>query len=146
MSTFKELAGSVQTLEANGGAISNGAAGAADDANLDNTTELAFAYDFELNAGFGSSVTAGEDVDLYLVPVLDGTNEADKDTSTPKFQDSHYRGTFITANTGTTARRMTIEGVPVGPYAYKAYLVNKSGQTVSATWTLKAFPVKSQSA
>lgn len=144
MATIKELAGTPQTLEANGGSISNGAAGNANDAALDNTTELAFAYDFELNAGFGSSVTSGEDIDLYLVPKLDGTNYADKDTSTPLFQPSHYAGKFITPNTGTTARRMTIEDVDVGPYVYDAWLVNLSGQTVSTGWTLKAFPVKAQ--
>ena len=144
MATIKALAGSSQTLEASGASVSNNAVGTADDSNLDNTTELAFYYDFELNGGFGSSVTAGEDLDLYLVPKVDGTNLADKDTSTPLFQPSHYRGTFITPTNGTSARRMTIEAVPLGPYVYTAYVHNKSGQTLSSTWTLKAFPVKAQ--
>ncbi len=144
MATIKELAGTPQTLaNANGGSTANNAATAAG-TDLDNTTELAFSYDFELNGGFGSSVTAGEDLDLYLVPKLDGTNAADKDASTPLFQPSHYAGTFITPTNGTAARRMTIPGVVVGPYLYTAYVHNKSGQTLSANWTLKAFPVKAQ--
>lgn len=137
-------AGTVQTLaNANGGSTANNAATAAG-TDLDNTATLARYYNFELNGGFGSSVTAGEDLDLYLVPKLDGTNAADKDTSTPLFQPSHYAGTFITPTTGTAARRMTIEGVEVGPHVYTAYVWNKSGQTLSANWTLKAFPVLDQ--
>jgi hypothetical protein len=141
---IKLKAGTPQTLEASGASVSTTAVGTANDADLDNTATLAFSYDFELNGGFGSSVTAGEDLDLYLVPKLDGTNAADADTSTPLFQPDHYAGTFITPTTGTAARRMTIGGVDVGPYKYTAYVHNKSGQTLSATWVLKAFPVLDQ--
>ena len=142
---IKLKAGTPQTLEANGASITNGAAGFADDADLDNTAALAFSYSFVLYAGFGSSVAALEDIDLYLVPKLDGNNEADKDTSTPVFQPSHSAGTFVTPTTGTAARRMTVEGVTVGPYKYVGRLVNKSGQTVSAGWTLTAYPELVQS-
>lgn len=144
MATIKQLAGTPQTLEASGASVSNGAVGTANDADLDNTTELAFAYDFKLNAGFGSSVTAGEDIDLYLVPKLDGTNAATSDTSTPLFQADHYAGTFITPTNGTSSREMTLQARVVGPYKYTAYLHNKSGQTVSSTWSLTAYPVKAQ--
>lgn len=145
MATIKQLAGTAQTLaNANGGSTANNAATAAG-TDLDNTSELAFSYDFELNGGFGSSVTAGEDIDLYLVPKLDGTNAADSTSGSLLFQPAHYRGTFITPTTGTAARRMTVEGVALGPYLYTAYVWNKSGQTLSANWTLKAFPVKAQS-
>jgi len=141
---IKEKAGTAQTLEASGASTSNNAVGTANDADLDNTATLAFSYDFELNGGFGSSVTAGEDLDLYLVPKLDGTNAAAADTSTPLFQPSHYAGTFITATNGTATRYMTIPGVAVGPYKYTAYLHNKSGQTLSSGWALKAYPVLAQ--
>jgi len=144
MADFKAKAGTSQTLEASGASCSNNASVKADDANLDNTTTLAFTYSFLLSAGFGSSVTAGEDIDLYLVPMLDGTNEADKDTSTPLFAPSHFAGTFITPTNGTAARLMTIEGVVVGPYKYVARLHNKSGQTISSTWSLVAYPELAQ--
>lgn len=138
MADIKQKAGTVQTLaNANGASTTNNSANAAG-TDLDNTTELAHTYSFELNGGFGSSVTAGEDIDLYLVPKLDGTNAADAGSAV--YQPSHFAGTFITPTTGTAARRMTIEGVTVGPYKYTAYLHNKSGQTLSANWTLKAFP------
>jgi len=144
MATIKELAGTPQTLEASGASVSNNAVGTANDADLDNTTELAFTCSFVLNGGFGSSVTAGEDIDLYLVPKIDGTNAADSDTSTPLFQPSHYAGTFITPTNGTSARRMTLEARAVGPYKYTAYVHNKTGQTLSSTWTLTAYPEKAQ--
>lgn len=145
MATFKLLAGTVQTLEANGAAVANGAVGTANDADLTNVTELAFAWDFELNGGFGASVTASEDLDLYLVPKLDGTNAANSDATTPVFQPGHFRGKFVTPTNGTAARRMTLEGVPLGPYPYTAYVHNLSGQQLSSGWVLKAFPVKEQS-
>lgn len=145
MADLKLKAGTTQTLQnGDGASISNNAVGTVG-TDLDNTTELAFSYSFELNAGFGSSVTAGEDIELYLVPKLDGTNLADKDTSTPRFAPAHYAGTFITPTSGTATRRLTIPAVTLGPYKYTAYLWNKSGQTVSANWTLKAFPEKAQS-
>lgn len=144
MATIKQLAGSSQTLEASGASTSNNAVGTANDADLDNTTELAFAFDFALNGGFGSSVAAGEDLDLYLVPKLDGTNAAASDASTPLFQPDHYAGTFITPTNGTSARLMTLQARPVGPYKYTAYVHNKSGQTLSSGWALTAYPTKAQ--
>lgn len=142
---IKQKAGTPQTLEASGASVSNNAVGTANDADLDNTSALAFSWSFELNGGFGSSVTAGEDLDLYLVPKLDGTNAGAADTSTPLFQPGHYAGTFVTPTNGTTARRMEIQGVVLGPYKYTAYVWNKSGQTLSSTWTLTAYPELAQS-
>lgn len=141
---LKLKAGTVQTLEASGASVSNGAAGVADDQDLDNTTTLAPVWDFELNAGFGTSVAVDKSIDLYLVPKLDGTNEADKDTSTPKFAAGHFAGSFVTVTTGTGARRMTVSGVVLGPYKYVARLVNSAGVTLSATWALKAYPTLNQ--
>ena len=145
MADLKLKTGTTQPLaNANGAAISNNAAAAAG-TDLDNTTQLAPLYNFELDGGFGASVTTLEDIDLYLVPKLDGTNAAAVDAATPNFQPSHFGGTFITPTTGTASRKMTVSGVAVGPYLYTAYLHNKSGQTLSANWTLKAFPVLGQS-
>lgn len=138
MADIKLKAGTPQVLaNANGASTTNNSANAAG-TDLNNTTEFAFTYSFELNGGFGSSVTAGEDLDLYLVPKLNGTNLADVGTAV--FQPEHFAGTFITPTTGTAARRMTVQEVAVGPYLYTAYIHNKSGQTLSANWTLTAYP------
>lgn len=143
MSAIKELAGTPQTLEASGGSISNTAAGQANDAVLDNTTELAFWYDFRLVAGFGSSVAAGTAIYLYLLAELDGSNPQTADTTTPLMPPDAFSGIFNVVTTGTGTRPLDIKGVPVGPYKYQAWLVNATGQTLSS-WTLTAYPVKAQ--
>ena len=58
---------------------------------------------------------------------------------------SPVNGWFITPTTGTAARRMTVEGVVLGPYKYVGYIHNKSGQTVSSGWTLTGYPEIAQS-
>jgi hypothetical protein len=141
---IKQKAGTVQTLEASGAAVSNGDWGTANDADLDNTATLAFSYDFVLTCAFGSSVSADKDITLILVPKINGTDAADIDTANDKFQEDHYAGSFRTKTTGTSSRRMTIQGVPVGPYKYTAYLFNESGVQISATWVLAAYPVLAQ--
>lgn len=145
MADIRQKPGTAQTLEANGGSIANGAAGEANDQDFDNTTEKAFSVNFVLNAGFSTSVAANEDLDLYLVPRIDGTNLADQNAAGAVFQPSHLAGTFISPTTGTSVRRMTIEGVAVGPYKYRAYIVNRAGVTVAAAWTLVAYPVIAES-
>lgn len=144
MSTIKQLAGSSQTLEANGGSCSNNAAVQANDANLNNTTELAFTYDFWLDVGFGSSVGALGSISLYLIPSLDGTNFAALDSSTPNFSPQQFSGFFTTPTTGTATRFLAVQAVVLGPYKYQAWLVNATGQTMSSGWTLVAYPVKAQ--
>ena len=79
------------------------------------------------------------------MPKFDGTNAATIDTANDRAQPSHYAGTFITPTTGTASRKLTIEGVDVGPHLYTAYLFNQSGQQVSANWSLKAYPTLHQS-
>lgn len=145
MADFKLKAGTSQVLEANGASTSTADWGVANDADLDNTTALAPTWDFVLNGGFGSSVTALSQLDLILVPKIDGTNLADIDTANDNYQFSHLRGTFTTASSGTSARRLTVEGVNLGPYKYTAYVYNRSGQTLSSGWTLTAYPVINQS-
>jgi hypothetical protein len=142
---IKLKAGTPQTLEASGGSVSDAAWGTANDADLDNTTQLAMFYNFALTCGFGSSVTALEDINLYLVPKLDGTNEADIDTANDNAQPSTFAGIFVNASSGTSSRILTLEGVQVGPCKYVAYIENKSGQTISSGWTLVAYPVLKQS-
>lgn len=145
MGAIKELAGTPQTLEASGGSISNTAAGQANDAVLDNTTELAFTCDFALTFAPGSALAVGNVIYLYLIPELDGTNPADDDTGTPYFQPDHFSGTFVNGHaSGTGTRIVTVQQISIGPYKYQAWLLNSSGQTISGGWGLVAYPVKAQ--
>lgn len=141
---IKLKAGTTQTLEANGASVTNTDWGTANDQDLDNTTQLAPEWNFELNAGFGASVSTGQPITLVLVPKLDGTNAGDIDTTNDKWQPDHAAGTFRTAATGTTARLLTLQRVPLGPFKYTAYLFNEAGVTISAGWALKAYPVLDQ--
>lgn len=144
MADIKQQTATSQTLSSSQAAVSNGAVGTLA-ADLNNTTALAFTFSFDLNAGFGTSVSANSQIDLYLVPKLDGTNASAVDTSTPVFQPDHYAGTFVTPTTGTATRRMSVQNVRVGPYAYTVYLHNRSGVQVSSSYTLIAYPELVQS-
>lgn len=143
------MAGNIQakevaaiTLEGNGGNLSTATEVEANDTTLDCRTsgnaEGAMYANFELNAGFGSSPTVGTVVELYLVPALDGTNYAEVDATNHLLQPQCYAGAFVILKSQTAAQRLVILGVPVQPCLYKAYVLNKSGQTMSSTWTLKA--------
>ena len=146
MSQIKEFAGTPQTLEASGASISNGQSGVANDADLDNTTALGFTWSFTLTASYGSNVTALQPIQLYLVPKLDGTNLADVVSgASPSFQPNHFRGTFVNASGSTTGPLiLTVEGVPLDPAKYTAYLWNQSGQTLSSGWALVGYPTSAQ--
>lgn len=140
MSELRLGTGTSQTLEANGASTANGLVVQANDADLDNTVVLEPEWHFRLTCGFGASVTAWVPITLILVPLLDGTNVADIDTTNQKFQPDHCGGVFYTATTGTASRRLDVQGAELGPYKYRAYLYNESGQTLSAGWSLVAWP------
>lgn len=114
--------------QASGNLINNGASGGP---FLYGTFELVGAP----TAAWGAAVTNQAAVDLYLVPSMDGTNFAHASTS--GLPPSAYRGSFVSHVSGNVARqRMTIEGVPLMPMAYQAWLHNQGGQTLASGWSL----------
>lgn len=126
----------------NGASIASTSASASSATALDMRTNgngsECFWGNFELKAGASVSTSvASKTVDLYLVPATDGTNYEDVDTVTPFFPPNTYRGSFVMITSATTVRRMVIEGVPLQPMIYNAYLVNNLGQTISANWGLR---------
>lgn len=138
MGTLKQSAPAASTtLMSSGGAVSNAAAAACSSANLDNATALGFSGAFRLTTnGFGSTTgIAGKTIDLYLVAELDGTNFPEVDASTPNLPADAYRGSFEIIDTNTT-QYLDLEGIELGPFVYKAYIVNNSGQQLSAGWSL----------
>lgn len=137
------------TLESSGSSQANNTQVAASTANLDNrsggiTGAESYAFDFELNGGFGSSPAVGAVIGLYAVPAIDGTNFADVDTSNHNMPPACFIGTFVVNKAQTTAQRLVVLGVPLDPLLYKIYIDNQSGQTLSSTWTLKVVPSQSQ--
>lgn len=134
-------------METNGASTANGLQVAAtttlDVRSGGNAAEMFWA-NFELAAGFGTAPTQHNIIDLYLVPALDGTNYADIDATGHNLPSNCYVGSFEIILSQTTSQRMVVLGVPLMPLLYKAYLVNNSGQTISAAWTLKVVAAEEQ--
>lgn len=137
---LKLQAGTHTAVQANtSSALSNGAAVVCG-TTIPNQTNLDRAVSFVLNTGFVTTgPSAGSEIQLYLVPKLDAANSADVDVSTPYLNPNHYAGSFFVTLAQTASQRITLEGVTVGPFEYKAYLLNKTGQQMAANWTLDAY-------
>lgn len=134
------------TLVSSGGTVTSAAAAAANGAaNITNSTTLAPIWSFRLVSAAASAPVQGTTVSLYLVPLLDGSNAAGVDTSTPYFNPNYFAGNFVwPAASAATSQRMDIDGVPLSAYDYSAYIVNNLGQSMSSGWTLIGYPTESQ--
>lgn len=69
--------------------------------------------------------TSGGYVQVYLVPAPDGTNYGD-------IVNSNLVAT-IYPSTSASAKRLTFENVPIGPYLYKAALKNACGVALASS-------------
>lgn len=144
----------IVTLTSTGSSLTNGSAGsAATDFDARATGNFAddFAAQFELTCQWATitGIAAGTVVaDLYLVPKLDGTNLPDVDTTggSSKLPFAALVGSFEAqkAPTAATNARFVSNVVQFNPLLFTAYIVNRSGQTISANWTLKAVGVQGQ--
>lgn len=97
-----------------------------------------------------TGIAAGSTVaDLYLVPAIDGTNFPDVDTTTGTSYipfTMRVGGGFVAPKAPTAATNMLFQSVAVDlmPVLYNVYIINRSGQTMSANWTLKALAAAAQ--
>lgn len=151
MASVKYEAGAIVSLlttELN--ALANSAAAIAT-TGYDNATNLYLFGYFELNATFGVAPTAGNTVDLYLVPASDGTNYADNTSGASGTTSANYYVGSFPLRAVTTAQKIGLTG-PSGsgpiwlpPLPFKAFVVNKGGQALGATGhTLKMVPYRQQ--
>lgn len=137
----------LMTTELNSLANGSGALGA----EYDNATNLYLYGLFELNVTFGSNPTAGNLVNLYLIPAPDGTNYDDAVTgASPNAPSTMYVGGFP-VRAVTTEQKIPLGGpgipnlVPLPPTKFKAFLINNSGQAFPASGsTLKMVPYRLQ--
>lgn len=137
---------SIATTELNSLANNAGVLGA----EYDNSAGLYMFGVFELNVTFGTNPTAGNTVDLYLIPAPDGTNYDDAVTGASGAAPiTTYVGGFP-VRAVTTAQKvplglgLTLINLP--PTKFKAFLLNKSGQAFPASGsTLKMVPYRYQS-
>src|SRR5688572_13805714 len=84
-------------LATNAGAVTAGI--------VDNIDELDLFGDFELNVTFAAAPTDGQQIELYLVTSIDGTNFATHTTGASAIgPKTGYAGSFIVTGTGTAQR------------------------------------------
>jgi hypothetical protein len=144
--------GAIQTITSTGAAATSGSAILAGTLDTRSVAAAAtadmFAAMFSLTAQWATitGIAANTTIaDLYLVPAIDGTNFPDVDlTSGASFIAYPYRvGSFVaskapTANTNMLFGTASMVPVELFPSLYNVYILNRSSQSISANWTLKA--------
>ena len=86
-------------------------------------------------SGFGAAVQANQSIDFYLTQFADGTNQVTAATS--GLPVPAFRGSFVTPVSGNVSRlTMSVEGIPLTPIRYRAWLQNNTGQTLTSGWSL----------
>jgi hypothetical protein len=105
-----------------------------------------------LITNFGAAAVAllNSSIELYLVPSPSGASRyASVDFTSiappPTIALNHYKGSFNVALSGVGQTNvMMIEGIPLSPHLQRAYIVNRTGQTMSAGWQLNLYPYREQ--
>ena len=145
---------SILTLTSTGASLTSGSAGLAgtqlDCRAAGNAADFFMAL-FSLTAQFGTvtGIAAGATIaDLYLVPAIDGTNFPDIDTTAGAsyIPFTLRAGSFVASKAPTASTNALFQSAPFDlmPVLYNAYIINRSGQTMSANWTLKALAAAAQ--
>lgn len=148
---------SIITLTSTGASLTNGSAGSAGtdfdarSAGGTGNAEGDIEARFELTCQWATvtGITAGTIVaELFLVPKLDGTNLPDVDTTSgsSRLPAGAFAAAFdaTKAPTANTNARFITPLLEIFPALYTAYILNRSGQTISANWTLKVVPSQAQ--
>lgn len=99
--------------------------------------------------GVLAGVVAAE---LYLVPLIDGTNLPDVDLTAGSsyISPNAFAGNFIVTKQAVAATDLRIHSGPVFlmPHLHRAYVINRSGQTFTTTsgtsWQLRVVTAQQQ--
>lgn len=146
----------IVTLTSAGGALASGSAGVANatadfDARSAGNAPDDLQAQFELICQWATitGIAAGTVVaELYLVPILDGTNAPDVDLTSGAsvLPYAAYVGSFVAtkAPTAATNARFPSPLIAIAPRLYRPYILNRSGQSISANWTLKVVSDRAQ--
>ena len=148
--------GTIFTLESSGGSLTTGTAVAASttfdvrsngSAGVIQNREAIFELvcQWSTVTGIVAGTVAAE---LYLLPAIDGTNYPDVDTTggASFISFTSFAGNFSCskAPTASTNMRFNSQHIRLRPLLYKAYILNRSGQTIASTWTLKILTNRDQ--
>jgi hypothetical protein len=133
--------GSEKTLEASGASCANAAIVQANDASYGVVADGASFPDARFVwKGQFSTVTSIENktIDLYARPLnIDSTSDSPAPTAT---YTQKYIGSFVLqASSSSTDQYLSLVAYDV-PAEADYYIINSSGQTLSAGWTLKVTP------
>lgn len=153
---WKERA--IATITSSGGSITNLSAVSAG-ADIDfraaggNADDDAGVFELTCQWATVTAIAAGTIVgDLYLVPKMDGTNASQQLDTTGGSSYIPYTckvGSFIaakvpTANTDAKFVSGVLDVIQFLPLLYTPYILNRSGQTIAANWTLKLISARHQ--
>lgn len=146
-------AAALQTIGTTTGALTTGSAvlvGAVDARAGGNVADL-FTALFSLTAQWATitGIAAGTTIaDLYLVPAIDGTNFPDVDTTAGASYIPYTQrvGSFVASKAPTVNANALFSSLPVDlfPTLYNAFILNRSGQTISTGAVLKAMGAAAQ--
>lgn len=150
---WKEQATPV-SLSGSGSALTTGSAGLAGtqlDCRVNGNAADLFAAMFTLTAQWATvtGIAAGTTIaDLYLVPAIDGANFPDIDTTSGVSYIPYTMrfGSFVAPKTPTANANALFQSAPVDlmPVLYNVYILNRSGQTISSSWSIKALATAAQ--
>ncbi len=144
------LTSTLAALVQNGGGIANGTANL--DVRAAGNAAGCFSAVFQILVQWVTvtGIVAGTNVgDFYLLPSLDGTNYPDvsvANSSTDYISPNHYVGSFIAASSPITNTNLLLvtPQIDLLPLIYKPYIINRSGQTMTANAVVKVVPASAQ--
>ena len=146
----------IVTLTTTGASLTNSSAGLGNqtvdfDARSTGNAADDLQAQFELICQWATITSIVKDTtaaDLYLIPVLDGTNVPDVDTTagTSALPYTAFVGSFVCvkAPTANTNMRFITPVIDISPRLYKPYILNRAGQTITANWSLKVVSDQAQ--
>lgn len=85
-------------------------------------------------SGYGAAIQSQKNVDLYLVPSLDGTNFPTVDVTNASLPTPSFKGSFVSTTSGNQKDVFVLEGIPILPLRYRGYIINNLGQTLTSGW------------
>ena len=143
----------IVTLTSSGASLTSGSAGLAGqfDCRADGNAADMFMALLSLTAQWATvtGIAAGTTVaDLYLIPAIDGENFPDIDTTAGASYIPYTMraGSFVASKAPNANTNAIFPSAPIDlmPVLYSVYILNKSGQTMSINWTLKALAAAAQ--
>ena len=146
----------IVTLTTTGASLTSGSAAVANaTADFDARAAGNFPDDFQAQFEFvcqwatvGSIAANTVSAELYLVPLIDGTNLPDVDLTagSSALPQAAFAGVFMCtkAPAAATNMRFVSPTVQFNPFLMRPYVLNRSGQIISANWSLKAVSVQGQ--